>query len=230
MCRPPVSGSASTAKPPLTSSARLQVNLGGTLTPDVIERLCLFLDGGDVVEVFRDFGDYRAPLNVHGAMGLQLAAAGRDEPASLDMRVTVDGAGLRFRGIPLTRLQLSLQWLRENGQRKLTLAHCGAKRPMGRPPRHRLLSPASRDGLHLLSTLPDHPAAGRCGPPPDVVSSNLHSTPFPLVSASGTLAAASLRVPAGSTGVLCLRRLTLYPVRLRHARADFQIHGTNRMS
>ena len=209
---------------------RLQVNLGGTLTPDVIERLCLFLDGGDVVEVFRDFGDYRAPLNVHGSMGLQLAAAGRDEPASLDMRVTVDGAGLRFRGIPLTRLQLSLQWLRENGQRKLTLAPIVAQTSDGQadlaiayfPQRH-------ETDFTFSSTLPGPTLLQALRAAPGVVSSNLHVHTVPLVSASGTLAGRLASRASRIDGRLVCDDLTLYPVRLRHARADFQIHGTNRI-
>lgn len=82
--------------------------LSGTITPDVIRNLTLSLDGESAVEYYDAITHLSEPLQVQGEV--TWISSKDDKPSYQDMRVTIKGNNFKFRGRPVRRMGLSLQW------------------------------------------------------------------------------------------------------------------------
>ena len=87
--------------------------LAGTLTPDVIRELTLFLDGDEAVEYYDAITDLGSPLAAMGEIDCIVGEGGERPPLS-DMRVTLSGGGFKYRGRPVRRAKFGLQWLSDS--------------------------------------------------------------------------------------------------------------------
>lgn len=95
---------------------RVHAVLAGTLTPDVIRELTLFLEGEEAVEYYDAITDLSSPLSAMGEIDCVVAEGGERPPIS-DLRVTLSGGGFKYRGRPVRRAKFGLQWLSDSAER-----------------------------------------------------------------------------------------------------------------
>lgn len=86
-------------------SGNLSAMLTGTLTPSVIRRFTLSLDGDAAVDYYDAITDIQTPFNVTGEV-----KTGGDS-ASTDIRLMLAGGDFHYRGTPVRNVKFGLQWL-----------------------------------------------------------------------------------------------------------------------
>lgn len=92
------------------AEGKFRTAVAGTITPDVIRGLTLVLDGDTAVEYYDAVTDLDEPLSVSGEI-IWVASGDPVFDPRQDMRATIQGADFRFRGRPVRRLKMGLQWL-----------------------------------------------------------------------------------------------------------------------
>lgn len=90
-------------------SRMIHAALSGTITPDVIRDLTLLLNGETAVEFYDAITHLSEPLQAQGEV-TWISGTG-DKPSFQDMRVTIKGNNFKYKGRPVKRVGLSLQWL-----------------------------------------------------------------------------------------------------------------------
>lgn len=213
------------------NTSRLQASCAGTMTPETIEALCLFLGGDRLVTVFHDVTDHAAPLNVSGSLSLDVPLEA-GQPLACDMRVSGQSAGLRFRGVPFKHVEFALQWLRVAGQeRRLTVAPVVAETEHGRAD----LALAYYPGVHLVdfslqSTLPAATLAAAMRLPPAALPAALVIDAPPHVVVSGTYAGPASGRTSRMQGWVACDAAAYHRMHVSHMRADFSLRGTNQLA
>lgn len=92
----------------------LDGRLAGTLTPEVVRELTLFLDGETAVEYYDRMDGFSAPLQVDASLRWLTAREGR--PVSeQDVAASVSGGGFAFNGLPVRHVDLGLRWEKKPG-------------------------------------------------------------------------------------------------------------------
>lgn len=87
----------------------LHTVLSGTVTPDVFRELTLFLDGEEAVEYYDAITNIEFPFNASGEIYYEVGKDGSEDRE--DMRVVINGGDFLYRGRPVKRAKLSLQWV-----------------------------------------------------------------------------------------------------------------------
>ncbi len=208
---------------------KLEANAAGTLTPDVIENLCLFLEGADAVAIFQEFGDYAAPLSVSGSMLVE-ASSRPGGPFLADMRVVAQSTGARFRGVPFKRLNLALQWLRDDVDRRLTIAPIVVHTEEGHAEIAIAYYPAKQvTDFTLHSDLPCQTLLDAMQVDLRQFTTNLQINASPSLTVSGTIADVKSQRETMIQGRIVCDQLTYDKFNLSHVRADFVCQGTNHL-
>ena len=208
---------------------RLQARAAGTLTPDVIEELCRLLDGASAVNIFHLFDEPVAPLNVNGSLLVERLHAA-DGPWLHDMRLAAQSPGIRFRGVPLKRLQFTLQWYRNGEERKLTVAPIQAAADEGQVELAIAYHPARHlTDFTLHSTLSDTRLFQALQTVPPPLATNLHFAAPPVLAVAGTWAGARARQETTLHGRVACEALAFGASRFTGVQAGFRIEGSNRV-
>lgn len=207
---------------------RFKMTMHGTLTPDVVERLLLLLDAEHVVEVCRDFDNYSKPLAVNGSMLIDIPPADSGHIMGQDLRAVVEGSGLTYRGMPLKRLHLALQWLKqEGGERRLIASPVIARSDEGQLELAAVNYPGRGEAnIRINSTLAlsDLLQVLEVDSPP--LLTNLTCNTPPTFSLSGTF---SRHGTHHFRGTAACESLTVAGLKLQRSLADFEICGTNNL-
>ena len=208
---------------------RLHSRLAGTLTPDVIEEICLSLDGANAVRIMHLFSEPVAPMNVSGSLLVeQLNQEGGKW--FYDMRVAVQSPAIRLRDLPLDSMRLTLQWYRRGRDRKLTVAPIRIR--TGDEEAEMAVAyypPRNEADFTLQSTLSVtnlFAAAGAEVPP---LVTNISFTTPPELALAGTWAGRRSRKETTLQGRVSSGALAVRNCRLTNALADFSVVGSNRV-
>ncbi len=206
---------------------RLQARAAGTLTPDVVEELCLTLDGKQAVKVMRLFGEPVAPMSVSGSLLIEPLSAA-ETPWLYDMRLALQSPAIQFRGVPLDSLRLALQWYRHGRDRKLTVAPITATAAEGQAE----MAAAWHPALHLTdftlqSSLPAPALLAAFGTVTPPLATNLHFAAPPVLAVTGTWAGEQSRKETTLQGSATCEALDVRGCRFDNARAEFRVAGSN---
>lgn len=204
----------------------LRTALRGTLTPDVIRALTLFLEGDIAVEYYDAVTDIESPLDVSGEV---LWTPGEGAGDVSDMRLTISGGGFAYRGRPVRRFKMGLQWLSDPGfagetGERLVISPLDAVFPDGTfsgalawYPRTHAIDVKAESTLSLLPlfTILDLPR-------PSCLTNFVFSAP-PRTDVSGRLFPDEAFGPSTLTGHVKAERLRLYGVDLDNASTTFGV-------
>ena len=208
---------------------RLQARAAGTLTPDVVEELCLSLDGANAVKVMHLFGEPVAPMSVNGSLLVELLDPG-EGTWLYDMRMAVQSPAIPFRGLPLDSLSLTLQWYRHGQERKLTVAPIRVAAGGGEVEMALAYHPARHlTDFTLQSTLSATnllAATGIVAPP---LATNLLFAAPPVLAVAGTWAGTEARQETTLRGRATCEALAARGCSFTNARAEFYVAGSNRV-
>jgi hypothetical protein len=208
---------------------KLEANAAGTLTPDVIENLCLFLEGADAVAIFQEFGDYAAPLSVSGSMLVEPSSK-TNGPLLFDMRVVAQSTGARFRGVPFKSLKLAMQWLQDDVERRLTIAPLAVHTEEGHVDIAVAHYPAKWvTDFTFSSDLPHQTLLEAMHIDLRQYTTNLQINASPSLTVSGTIADVKAQRETTIQGRMVCDQLAYDNFNLSHVRADFLCQGTNRL-
>ncbi len=83
--------------------------LYGTITPDVLRDLVLFLEGDTAVKIFDNISKISSPFNVSAEITWILSDS--DLPSRQDVRLSVRGSDFYYRDHPVKSGRLSMQWI-----------------------------------------------------------------------------------------------------------------------
>lgn len=206
---------------------RLQIHADGVLTPEAVTPLFARFDGAEALDICRRFSGYTAPLRVSGDLWRELPAT-TNSSSSLETRLTIDGDDLTYRGLPMRRLQVGLQWRNDGAQRQLTISPFRVENDDGRFDGAWTRYPARGvTDLNLRGNLPLTAMVTAFGLSSSELPANLIFNTAPTIEVRGRLADDDAGVATALQGRLQADALSLAPLRFEALATDFSVMGSN---
>jgi hypothetical protein len=209
---------------------RLQMHTDGVITPEAVAPLFARFDGAEALAICRRFAGYTSPLRVNGDLLQQLPATAGALPL-LESRLTIEGGDLTYRGLPVRRLHVGLQWRNDGGQRQLTIAPFRVENDDGRLDGAWTRHPARRvTDLTMRSSLPFATVATAFGMEPSALPANLTFKSAPAIEVRGLLADEGAGGETAMQGRFRAGAVSLAALRFEEVASDFAVTGSNTLA
>jgi hypothetical protein len=205
----------------------LRAEAEGRLTPEAITPLLERFDADDVLEICRCFGGYTSPVRAGGSLAATLPPAGNGKE---ELRLSLDGDNLAYRGLPVKRFHATLEWIRDGRERRLTVSPLTAVRDDGRLSCDLVRHPAVKvTDLDLRSTLPFETFAVAMEIEEETAAlSNVVFRTAPLIAITGRYASAKSALTTDLRGSLRCESLALRGLPLAEVATTFAVGGNGR--
>lgn len=204
------------------AARRLRAHAEGRLTPEALLPLFEQCAATGAVKVCRRFDGFDAPLRVVADL-LHEPALARDGRLTLEYRLRIEGDAMRYRGVPLRRLQATLHGRSDGESRQLTVSPLIGERADGMIECGLVYTPADeRFTFAGRSSLPLAPLATLLHLKSGTTLDRIVFTTPPLLTASGSVVEAVGAESSQLRGHISGGAATLYGVSVSRLTADFE--------
>ncbi len=211
-------------------AGRWVLHASGHLLPSTINPLLeRFEDRESITGITRRFDAFSSPPHVELDFE-HMNADGLGRPLHQDLRLAIHGTHLAYRDIPITSIDLALQWLRENGNNRLIVSPLRVKHADGSLEGVLSRQPKARaTELSLRATLPSEDLAKVLELPVASHSNLVFSTP-PTLTLSGIHADTNSTFVTDLRGRLECASIELHDLPLEDCAMTFSLTGNDRLA